>query len=113
MSEDFGFKEDKYATIFYKKGFVLENDVKTSLVVAEEDKECCAKEIHNLNNDKVRHFVKLGKDGTFGDPDSADFSRARRGFYSWTKVPIDSFNLYTKFLRTGSRTCLHQAERER
>lgn len=113
MSEDFGFKEDRYSTVFYKKGFVLTNNVKESLVVPEEDKECCAKAIHNIKRDSVRHFIKLGKDGTFGDPDSTDFSRARRGFYSWTKVSVDAFNLYIKFLRTGSRTCLHQAERER
>jgi hypothetical protein len=110
---DFGFKEDGYSTVFYKKGFALEGDVKVSLVVAEEDKECCAKAIHNLNRDSVRHFIKLGKDGTFGDPDSTDFSRARKGFYTWTKVSVDAFRLYTKFLRTGSRSCLQQAERER
>ncbi len=78
MSENFGFKEDKYATVFYKKGFMLEDDVKVSLIVAEEDKECCAKAIHNLENQSVRHFIKLGRDGTFGDQDSTDLSRARR-----------------------------------
>lgn len=113
MSEDFGFKENRYSTVYYKRGFILDDDVKTNLVTAKEDKECCAKAIHNLDNDTVRYFVKLGKDGTFADPDGTDFHRARRGFFSWTKVPTDSFNLYVKFLRTGSKTCLHQAERER
>ena len=114
MSEElFGFKEEKYSAVFYKKGFVETEDGRASMVVAEEDKECCAKAIYNLNSDRVRYFIKLGKDGTFGDPDSTDFARARKGFYTYIKVSLDAFKLYTKFLRTSSRSCLHQAERER
>jgi hypothetical protein len=114
MSEElFGFKEEKYSTVFYKKGFVETENGRESLVVPEEDKDCCAKAIHNLKSDRVRYFIKLGKDGTFGDPGSTDFARSRKGFYSWSKVTVDAFKLYAKFLRTGSRSCLHQAERER
>ena len=110
--ESFGAELTKYSTVFYKKGFPT-GEPKASITVADEDKQCCAKAIHNLNNESVRVFAKLGMDGTLADPYATEFARQRRGFYKWTKVTNDAFKLYVKFLRTGSRTCLHQAERER
>ena len=107
------FPRERYSTIFYKVGFVVNDEnEKTNMVVADEDKYCCAKAIHNLNNNSVRHYIKLGH-GTFIDPYATEFGRQRKNYYKWTKVTNDAFILYTKFLRTGSRTCLHQAERER
>lgn len=109
--------ERKYATLFYKKGFELrlegDEEYRENIIVAKEDKECCAKEIHNLNTGSVRHFVKLGQDGSFVDPYSNEFNRSRRTAYRWVKVIEPAFKLYTKYLRTGSRTNLYQAERER
>lgn len=75
----------------------------------------------DLINGRKRHYVKVGKigrrNGFLPNPHSLEFQKGETGLriggnpvYDWIHVKKEVFESYTKFLRTGEKKWLSEAQ---
>jgi len=98
-------------TIFYQLGYQKDDEGnEVNVLSLDDNRQSCAKEIINDTKGTVRHYIRWGN-GSFVNPFHTDFFRIRLRDYRWLKVSNEVFNMYVRFLRTGSNKYLHLAER--
>lgn len=98
-------------TLYYNKGSKLVDGKLANKILDKETSESCAKEVDSSQTDNKVYYIKT-YNNSFVDPFNVDLNRRTKNIFKWVRVKKEVFDLYLRFLRTGSRQALHHAERK-